>query len=94
MEQWIDAMDEQLPPLTTFILPSGGLGSAHLHLARSTCRRAERSVVPLVARGDCEKDVGIYMNRLSDFLFQAARTTAMKAGKPETTYKPCGSNEK
>ena len=75
LEGWLDALDAQLPPLTAFILPSGGRASASLHAARSVCRRAERSVWPLtVGRHDCEPSVAVFLNRLSDYLFVAART--------------------
>jgi ATP:cob(I)alamin adenosyltransferase len=87
LEHWIDAMTEQLPPLANFILPSGGPAASGLHLARSTCRRAERSVVPLVKAGKVDGAVGVYLNRLSDYLFTAARMAAMKAGEDEVIYK-------
>ena len=73
LEAWIDAMTAALPPLAAFILPSGGLAAASLHVSRTVCRRAERSVVPLVAAQATDAAVGVYLNRLSDYLFTAAR---------------------
>ncbi|CAI9157200.1 unnamed protein product [Rangifer tarandus platyrhynchus] len=87
LEQWIDRYSRQLPPLTAFILPSGGKSSAALHFCRAICRRAERRVVPLVQMGETDANVAKFLNRLSDYLFTLARYTAMKEGNPEKIYK-------
>jgi cob(I)alamin adenosyltransferase len=75
LEHDIDALNEKLAPLTSFVLPGGTPAAAHLHVARTICRRAERVMVELAARPD--EPVGAagiqYMNRLSDFLFVASR---------------------
>ncbi len=87
LEVWIDVMTEQLPELTSFVLPTGGKASAQLHLARCVCRRAERRVLPLVREGVCDPNVLRYLNRLSDFFFTAARWTNFCEGKEEVQYK-------
>jgi cob(I)alamin adenosyltransferase len=68
-------------------LQSGGLASAQLHVARTVARRAERRLVTLVRDGHLAPDVAVYVNRLSDYLFVAARYAAMKAGATELIYK-------
>lgn len=87
LEQWIDKYSSQLPPLTEFILPSGGKSSSALHLCRAVCRRAERRVVPLVQMGETDANVAKFLNRLSDYLFTLARYVAMKEGNQEKIYK-------
>lgn len=74
LEHEIDAMNAALPPLASFILPGGTPAAAHLHLARTVARRAERIAVALVEAGEAVGPEAMrYLNRLSDFLFVAAR---------------------
>jgi len=87
LESWIDAMDQKLPPLTNFILPSGGKTSSFLHVCRAICRRAERSIVSLSGDGSVDQSVTVFINRLSDFFFMSARYAAQLEGKPETIFK-------
>eukprot|EP00516_Mucochytrium_quahogii_P003904 CAMPEP_0203755006 /NCGR_PEP_ID=MMETSP0098-20131031/8524_1 /ASSEMBLY_ACC=CAM_ASM_000208 /TAXON_ID=96639 /ORGANISM=" , Strain NY0313808BC1" /LENGTH=191 /DNA_ID=CAMNT_0050646291 /DNA_START=661 /DNA_END=1236 /DNA_ORIENTATION=- len=94
LETRIDKMDEELPPLKTFILPSGGKCSAHLHVARTLARRAERHVVPLIRDEKVDPEVGIYLNRLSDYLFVTARYVAMKQGHQERIWKKYEQSDK
>jgi cob(I)alamin adenosyltransferase len=75
LEREIDAMNERLAPLTSFILPGGGADAAHLHLARAIVRRAERSAVAANAAGATLNPLALhYLNRLSDHLFTLCRT--------------------
>ena len=75
LEAEIDRLNADLAPLTSFVLPGGSAASAHLHLARTVCRRAERLIVELAGRPaeSVSPAVVKYVNRLSDFLFVAAR---------------------
>ncbi|KAJ2138806.1 hypothetical protein IW136_003017 [Coemansia sp. RSA 678] len=84
LEQWIDEMSEGLPVHRSFILPSGGLAASTLHVARTICRRTERLLVPLMS--DIDKETFMFINRLSDFLFVAARWTAMQQQVTEKIY--------
>jgi cob(I)alamin adenosyltransferase len=73
LEQWIDQFEEHVAPLRQFILPGGSKGGATLHHARTVCRRAERQIVALSQEVAVASVIIVYMNRLSDFLFVAAR---------------------
>jgi cob(I)alamin adenosyltransferase len=89
LEERIDALNAGLPALRSFILPGGGEMAARLHLARAICRRAERSLVRL-ARQEPESpgaDALAYVNRLSDYLFVAARVAA-RAEEGEILWRP------
>lgn len=89
MEDWIDAIDGTLPPLRNFILPGGSSAAAHLHLARTICRRAERDVVRLRSdpRISDVSEIVIYLNRLSDLLFVMARQANQLAGVADVVWK-------
>lgn len=87
LEKWIDNLEKDLPPLKNFILPSGGEASARLHVARSACRRAERSLVHQFEDGEIDEHTYKFINRLSDFLFVAARTVAHREKQIEVIWK-------
>lgn len=86
LEERIDTYNKSLPPLKNFILPGGGHASAACHLARTVCRRAERSVVMLSEEQELNSYLQIYLNRLSDFLFVICRVLAKHAGEKETLW--------
>ena len=88
LEQAMDRWDQALPALHQFVLPGGTPGAAALHLARGVCRRAERRVVALAAQAEVAPAVLVYLNRLSDFLFVAARLANARAGQAETHWDP------
>ncbi len=87
IESWIDRYEEELPPLTNFLCPGGTKFAAFLHQARAICRRCERKVQPMVKLGDVEKSVARYLNRLSDYLFVAARVANHRVGVEDVAYK-------
>lgn len=88
LEQEIDAMNIHLPPLKSFVLPGGGETAARLHIARTTCRRAEQNLVSLHTHEKLDGTEMPYLNRLSDWLLVAARYVTIKAGKPEHLWQP------
>lgn len=83
LEQEIDALEATLTPLKTFILPGGTPAAAALHTARTVVRRAERRVVTLMATEQVDEVVLKYLNRLSDFLFVAARAANRAEGRED-----------
>ena len=86
MEDAIDAADTELPPLRAFVLPGGSPGSAALHVARTVCRRAERSVVGLARSTEVPTLFIVYLNRLSDLLFTLARLANHREGRHDVTW--------
>ncbi len=87
LEAEIDAMNTRLAPLRSFVLPGGSALSAHLHLARTVCRRAERGCVTLAAGEAVNPEAVRYLNRLSDWLFVAARI-ANDEGRADVLWAP------
>ncbi len=85
-ERAMDAMDTELPPLRAFVLPAGTPQAAALHLARTICRRAERSVVHLSHDAEIPPLFITYLNRLSDLLFTLARLANHRAGVADDTW--------
>ncbi len=83
LENVIDAYTDQLPELTNFILPGGNLSAAHLHHARTICRRVERELVSLGKEKEVRPELYMYLNRLSDYLFTAARFVNWNDGVEE-----------
>ncbi len=86
LEQCIDEVNDNLPALTSFVVPGGTPLSAYLHVARTICRRAERDVVELAAQEPVTREVITYLNRLSDLLFVLAR--AANVERDETMWLP------
>ena len=88
MEADIDRLAALAPPMTAFVLPGGTPASAHAHLARTICRRAEREVVALTHEEPVNPVVLTYLNRLSDWLFALARAENATAGVADIRWEP------
>lgn len=88
LEAEIDTLNDELPELTSFVLPGGGWSSAYFHLARTVCRRAERLVVAVAASEDVGETSLLYLNRLSDALFVMGRWAAKSDGRAEPLWQP------
>ncbi|MBN1237293.1 MAG: cob(I)yrinic acid a,c-diamide adenosyltransferase [Gammaproteobacteria bacterium] len=86
IEQDLDALNADLPPLKDFILPGGPRAAAACHLARAVSRRAERSAWTLARETELNPETLRYLNRLSDLLFVAARCLTLGAGRSETLW--------
>jgi cob(I)alamin adenosyltransferase len=90
LEQLCDELNADLPELKSFVLPGGTPAAARLHVARTTCRRAERDALTANEEHGINELVLGYLNRLSDFLFIAARWANADAGRDEPLWKPGG----
>ncbi len=88
LEQEIDAMDTQLPPMKFFVLPGGHPSVSFGHVARTVCRRAERLTIALNQHEKVDPLVIQYLNRLSDYLFVLCRSMAHELQIEETAWKP------
>lgn len=86
LEEWIDLCADNTPELRAFILPGGSEAAARLHIARCVCRAAEREVVRLAEEEDVRPEILRYLNRLSDFLFAAARFANHQRGVPDIPW--------
>jgi cob(I)alamin adenosyltransferase len=88
LELWMDDFDAELEPLKFFILPSGGKAAATLHVCRTVCRRAERTMVFLNETEEVRPELIKYLNRLSDYLFILARYISKISGEKEDYWNP------
>ena len=90
LETWCDEVNDTLGPLDSFVLPGGTAAAAHLHVARTACRRAERAVVMLADHEEIGVNVIAYLNRLSDLFFILARGSNHAVGRPDVLWVPGG----
>jgi cob(I)alamin adenosyltransferase len=88
LETRIDRISSTLPASKAFVMPGGAPAAAHLHVARTVCRRAERDAIAAAADSPVNPHLLVWLNRLSDFLFLLARLANQEAGIPEPLWKP------
>ena len=88
IEKWINEVDADNDPIASFILPGGCELASRLHLARTVCRRAERSTLTLFRAGGCSQETIILLNRTSDLLFALARSINKMAGLGDVPWQP------
>lgn len=88
LEEAMDRMDAQLPPLKSFVLPGGDQATSFCHIARTVCRRTERRMLDLCGECDVDEPALKFINRLSDYLFVLSRKIALDAGVKEVEWQP------
>lgn len=88
LEAKIDAMDASLEPLTSFIIPGGDLAVSQAHIARTVCRRTERTILKLAQDVNIQEDIIRFYNRLSDYFFVLSRKIAQLSGIKQEPWKP------
>ena len=88
LEQGIDRMDSEVPPMKYFVLPGGNQAVSFCHIARTVCRRAERRILTLAAETEVDERVIRYINRLFDYLFMLSRFVAYQNGVEELKWIP------
>jgi cob(I)alamin adenosyltransferase len=88
LENWMDQFEKELEPLQYFILPGGGKSGTSLHICRTVCRRAERSLVFLNESEEVRPELIKYLNRLSDYLFVLSRHVSKLHGESEEYWNP------
>ncbi|MCH2162459.1 MAG: cob(I)yrinic acid a,c-diamide adenosyltransferase [Phycisphaerales bacterium] len=91
IEGWIDTLTDATPPISSFVLPGGTQAAAHLHLARTVARRGERAIIELASETAIDPVMIHLVNRLSDFLFAAARYANHVAGVPDVPWQQTSS---
>lgn len=88
LEMKIDALDASLEPLTSFLIPGGHPAVSQAHVARTVCRRTERTILKLSQEVNIQEDIIIFYNRLSDYFFVLSRKIAQLFGVQQAPWKP------